>query len=46
METKTLSVEITPGMTDNTDITFFGEGHLADNSLPGDLIVKIKIQPD
>jgi DnaJ-class molecular chaperone len=46
METKTLSVDITPGVTDNTDITFFGEGHLSENSLPGDLIVKIKIQPD
>jgi DnaJ-class molecular chaperone len=43
METKTLTVEIQPGVTDANEINFYGEGHLADNSLPGDLIVKVKI---
>lgn len=46
METKTLLVEIPPGIEDKSEINFFGEGHLAENSLPGDLIVKVKIQSD
>lgn len=46
METKTISVDIPSGVTDNSDISLFGEGHLTEGSLPGDLVIRVKIQSD
>lgn len=43
METKTISIEVPAGAEDGQTITLPGEGHLAENSLPGDLVVKIKV---
>lgn len=46
MENKTLEVKIKPGIKNNTEILYAGQGDASPSSIPGDLIVKVIIQED
>ena len=45
-QTKKIKLEIPPGVEDDMAFQLRGEGELSDSGIPGDLIVRIHIQPN